>query len=305
MRCIPASAENGAFPGHKGRPGGIRCGMDWQRMIPGSAGIPPEAWAEAREIRLYPGRPVTVCCGEKTILGNRALTPAEVTQAAQALSRHALAARREETARGFLPLPGGHRLGICGIMGADGLREITSLCLRPAREIRGAAAGVYPLLRDKSVLIVGPPGSGKTTLLRDLVRLLSLDGLPVGVADERGEIAACRDGAPQLDVGPMTDVVTGLPRRQAFSLLIRAMSPRVIAADEMDGREDAAAVREAARCGVRVVATAHGASLADIRRRPGLGALLRAGVFERAAVLAGAGKPPRIEAVREEEPWES
>ncbi|MCR4885443.1 MAG: stage III sporulation protein AA [Clostridiales bacterium] len=274
--------------------------MDWQLMIPGMEGIPPQILAEAREVRLRCGAPAAVCTGEETAWGTRRLTAGEVMRAAQALSGHALAARQRETARGFLPLPGGHRLGVCGVMGPEGLREITSLCLRLAREKRGVGTETYARIRGKSALIIGAPGSGKTTLLRDLVRLYSRDGLPVGVADERGEIAACRDGAAQLDVGPMTDVVTGMQRSEAFFLLLRAMAPRVLAADEIGGAQDVSAVREAARCGVTVLTTAHGSSLKEVRKRPGVGALLREGAFAWAVTLEGPGIPPRVEACGEE-----
>jgi stage III sporulation protein SpoIIIAA len=49
-----------------------------------------------------------------------------------------------------------------------GIREVTGLCIRVARDFPGIAAGVKAL--KGSVLILGPPGSGKTTLLRDLIR---------------------------------------------------------------------------------------------------------------------------------------
>jgi len=293
------------FPRHIGRRGGIGCAMDWHLMIPGAEGIPQGAWAEAREIRLRAGQPAAVCCGEKREMGRRALTAGEVTRAAQALSRYGLASRQEELAQGFLPLPGGHRLGVCGVMGPEGLREITSLCLRLAREIKGAAAEVYPRVKGKSTLILGPPGAGKTTLLRDLIRRYSLDGLPVGVADERGEIAACRDGAPQLDVGPLTDVVTGMDRGRSFLLLLRAMAPRVLAADEVGGAADVFAVRQAVRCGVTVLSAAHGASLSDALRRPGLGQLLREGAFDCAVTLTGVGDAPQVTPLPKGEgmPW--
>ena len=55
-------------------------------------------------------------------------------------------------------------------------------------------------------------GMWKTTLLRDLIRCLSERGKTVGVVDERGEIAPLRDGMPQMDVGPCTDILEGCPK---------------------------------------------------------------------------------------------
>ncbi|MBR5428916.1 MAG: stage III sporulation protein AA, partial [Firmicutes bacterium] len=117
-------------------------------------------------------------------------------------------------------------------------------------------------------------------------------GVQVGVADERGEIAACSQGAPQLDVGPGADVVTGLAKARAIPLLVRAMGPQLIATDELDGLRDCAAVRRAMGCGVTVLATAHGRSRTDARSR--LGSLDKA--FERLVILEAVGKPPRVDA---------
>ena len=180
------------------------------------------------------------------------------------------------------------------------MREIVSLCLRIAHEVKGCGEGIFPEIREKNTLILGPPGSGKTTLLRDLIRCYGLAGYQVGVADERGEIAACQGGAPQLDVGPRADVVTGMERKPAISLLIRSMAPQVIAADELGEEADIQALSEALRCGVWVLATLHGREEGDIRRR-GLGRLMAQGAFERLIVLSGAGKPPQI---REAGTWD-
>ena len=71
-------------------------------------------------------------------------------------------------------------------------------------------------------------------------------GEAYNVADERSEIAACRGGMPQLDVGPMTDVVTGLDKGASLRLLVRSMAPGVAAVDEIAGEEDAARRNEEA-----------------------------------------------------------
>lgn len=268
--------------------------MDWRLIVPDETDWDKTALDEAREVRLRPGQPVVAFGPGGIWRGSHSLSPAEVTQAAQALSGHSLAAHREELEKGFLPLPGGHRLGVCGVRGARGTLEITSLCLRVAHEIKGAGDSVFPLIRGCSTLIIGPPGSGKTTLLRDLIRLYSLNGVQVGVADERGEIAACQNGAPQMDVGPMTDVITGTERSQALSLLVRAMSPQVAATDEIGGERDASALGEALRCGVTVLATAHGRNIEDILRRQSLAALFRQGVFDKWVRLEAAGVPSQV-----------
>ena len=274
--------------------------MDWHLIIPGAPETKSADLSGAREVRLRPGQPIWALLPDGPWHGSHILTPQEITRAAQALSGHALAARQETLSAGFLPLPGGHRLGVCGRMDEGRLREITSLCVRICHQIPGAGQKIFPRIRGKSALIIGPPGAGKTTLLRDLIRLTGQDGEQIGVIDERGEIAACRDGRPMLDVGPGCDVVTGLDKSRAVSLLIRAMAPQVIAADELDGAKDASALREALRCGARILATAHGRSLSDVRRRRGMASLLS--LFDTAAVLSAPGREINVIDLEKEPP---
>ncbi|MBR6186521.1 MAG: stage III sporulation protein AB [Clostridia bacterium] len=268
--------------------------------MPGEAVFSQVDWTRAREVRLRAGSPVFVLCESGPKQGARPLTAREVSQAAQALSGYGLAARQKELRRGFLALPGGHRLGVCGVMGEGGLIEITSLCLRLAHAMPGVGETVFSRVRGKSALILGPPGSGKTTLLRDLIRLYSMAGHPVSVADERGEIAACREGKAQLDVGPLTDVISGMEKGKALPLLIRAMAPRVAAADEIGGEDDARAVLEARRCGVLMLATAHGSSVEEVKKRAGMQPLLGPDGFDCAVTLAALGAPPRVTPLGEE-----
>ncbi|MGI6239563.1 MAG: stage III sporulation protein AA, partial [Christensenellales bacterium] len=137
-------------------------------------------------------------------------------------------------------------------------------------------------------LIVSPPGLGKTTMLRDVARLLSVGGRRVCVIDERGEIAASVRGIPTLDVGPRTDVYALCPKADAIMMAVRACAPEVIVTDELGAPGEAQAALEAVRCGVKVVASAHGQSLLPARMLPEVARVVRAGAFELGVLLGPA-----------------
>ena len=186
----------------------------------------------------------------------------------------------ERVRNGFFTVRGGHRIGICGSgVVRDGevrnLRQLSSLAIRVAREVPGLSAAVLDRLWSggvlQSTLLLSPPGGGKTTLLRDLIRAVS-DGeggpaLRVGVADERGELAAMYQGEPQFSIGRQTDVLDGCPKGPALLMLLRGMNPQVLAADEITAPEDAAALEMAANCGVSLLCTAHAGSLEELKAR--------------------------------------
>lgn len=247
--------------------------------------------ARVRELRLAARQPAGLR-GETDVRLLYRPSADEVRGCAAAILGHALHARERELREGFATLPGGHRAGFCGRMDAEGrLAEIGAICVRIAREVRGAAEPLRALLltdgRPRSMLLVSPPGCGKTTLLRDAVRLLSEAGIAVGVADERSELAACEHGVPQMQLGANAFVMDGCEKTRALRMLLRAMSPQVLAMDEIGGAEDLTALADAARCGVALLATAHGAGYADARRRLGRETL---GAFEFTAVLSGIGR---------------
>lgn len=68
-------------------------------------------------------------------------------------------------------------------------------------------------------------------------------------------------------------------------MMIRSLSPEVLIVDEIGRGEDADAIHEAIHTGIRVLATAHGASYEDVRRRPVLRELIEAGVFTKYVIL--------------------
>ncbi|WP_138493043.1 stage III sporulation protein AA [Paenibacillus pinistramenti] len=196
------------------------------------------------------------------------------------ITNHSVYTMEEELRKGFITLPGGHRMGLSGraVLSrgkVEHIRDISGFNLRIAREVKGASVPVLPYLLDNRgknllhTLIVAPPQQGKTTLLRDLARAVSSGqfgtgregwpGLKVAIIDERSEIAGCRRGVPSFDVGPRTDIMDGCPKAEGIMMMIRSMSPDIIVVDEIGRQEDAEALRQALHAGVRVIATAHGA----------------------------------------------
>jgi len=258
------------------------------------------------ELRIRAGRPVQLIGRSFEEFRGGRTGASLVLETAQALAGHSLYAREEELREGYFTIEGGCRVGVCGRMTAEEgriqrLTHAGSVCVRIAREVKGAADGVREALYGpdgpRSALVVSAPGMGKTTLLRDAARQLSEGtggrrGVRVGIADERGELAGCSMGVPTLDVGPRTDVMDGCPKRTGMRLLVRAMSPEVIVTDELGHPEDAAAVQDALRCGVKVIASVHAADEREAERRIGRGLYE---LFERVIVLGGAiGRVDRV-----------
>ena len=263
------------------------------RLREGFLAFSPADWGKLEEIRLRPHAPILLRFrdGERELSG-LAVLPGELELILELASRASLHTVLPQLRRGYLTLQGGHRLGVCGSVRLregeiHAISPISSLDLRLARQVRGAGEGLLSALCPdgafRSALILAPPGAGKTTLLRDIVRCLS-DGVGcrphrVGLADERGEVAALYRGEPQLDVGRRTDVMEGCPKAQALMLLLRGMNPRVLAADEITAPEDVAAMTNAAGCGVELLCTAHGRGREDLLRRKLYREMMEQGIF--------------------------
>lgn len=206
---------------------------------------------------------------------------ADIAHCIQAASRYS-PWTAESVKEGYLTAPGGHRIGICGLAlcrggQLSGLREITSLCIRVARDFPGIAEDAP---RTGSVLILGAPGWGKTTLLRDLIRYRSRQE-PVAVVDQRGELFPAG-----FDTGPRTDVLRGCDRGKGLEVVIRTMGPKCIALDEITAREDCGSLLGAAGCGVTILATAHAGSVEEFSSRPLYREIAERNIFDHILMLS-------------------
>lgn len=234
-----------------------------------------------QELRLRRDQPPElVCMGDIQYL-RRKVTEADLSGCIQAASRYSPWAS-DTVDQGYITAPGGHRLGICGTAVYkngmfSGIREVSSLCIRVARDFPGIACAV-PM--RGSVLILGAPGWGKTTLLRDYIRHRA-ERETVAVVDERGELF------PQdFRRGKRMDVLTGSRKADGIGRMLRSMSAQCIAVDEITSAEDCEALCQAFGCGVRLIATAHAGSLEEFYSRPTYQPLIRLQLFDSCLILA-------------------
>lgn len=252
-----------------------------------------------QEIRLRAGYPIILLyAGKEKILSIKA-TERSIRETLDYVSNYSLYAYENELKQGFITIEGGHRVGMAGqVLIENGrvknLKYISSLNIRVSHEIVGCADKLFPYITHNKqmyhTLIISPPRCGKTTLLRDMIRQISdgnehVKGCTVGVVDERSELAGCYQGIPQNHMGMRTDVLDGCPKAEGMLMLIRSMSPQIIAVDEIGAPEEVQAIKYAMHCGCKMIATVHGESLEEIQRKPLLEQMIKEQCFERYVIL--------------------
>ena len=290
--------------------------------------LPESLLAEIEEIRLRLSKPLCVNgCNIEIFIGAEGksglsdkgayiVSEDDLKRSLQMVCNFSMYSVEEELRNGFVTLQGGHRVGICGRAIVENskvktMKDISYMNFRVAKQIIGASDKVIKyLIRSHdsiyNTLIISPPQCGKTTLLRDLVRKLGtgsedklFKGMKVSLIDERSEIAACSLGIPRNDVGLRTDVLDGCPKAEGIIIMIRSMSPDIVAADEIGRPEDADAIAGAVSAGVKVVTTIHGSGISDFLKKQDL-TRIQKGIIERYVILSRNNGVGTLEAVLDE-----
>ena len=208
---------------------------------------------------------------------------AEMAEILSLLTGGALYAHVHTIKNGYVSLGGGVRVGICGQARYEkgelvGISDVTSYLIRLPSHDCSFKDELLEAFREtkRGMLIFAPSCGGKTTALRALVSALanSTDKPRISVIDERCEFNA--EDLLSLDV----DVFRGYKRGDGVEIAIRVMSPQIIAIDEIGSSQESGELAEWVFGGGRFIATAHAKSLADLKKRKNLAALLSLGIFD-------------------------
>lgn len=264
--------------------------------------IPPQTKRTVTEIRLRADAPLLLTTAEEPLFlrpggrcgafgGSDVLSPtsAEVQETFLRACRWSVHSFEAQIRDGFLTLPGGHRLGLCGMVDpATGmLTHVTSMNLRVARQAPAAAKALCDALFTRglcSVIVAGPPVSGKTTMLRDLARRLSEGDCGrcyrVSVVDTRQEF-------PFL---PYCDVLTGCGKAEGIRRALRVMSPQMLLCDEIGTAAEIDALEQSFSAGAQCAVSVHTDAAGSLRQRKPLQRLLQTQQFHHVVLLSSA--PP-------------
>lgn len=263
---------------------------------------------DINEIRIRAGQPVVIYINGKPFLVERTgrtislkdydgsmdnyikIDFITIKKAFEKLCEFSIYRYQQNINNGFLTVPGGHRIGICGtaVVSMSGIKNVTdvmSVNIRLAREYIGCSDELLRRVRvDNGLLLCGVPSCGKTTLLRDISRNLSVEYCDkISVIDERYEIFSVINGQPVFNSG-FCDVYSGYPKQDGIFQAIRTMSPDYIVCDELTGG-DVDSVMQTVNYGVKLISTIHCDSPENALKNSSILNLLRTNAFEKIVFL--------------------
>lgn len=265
--------------------------------------LPQTVKTNTEEIRLRAGLPITLTVNGDTVFVEQngkvsfslkgdlpRATRRDVEESFRLLCGNSAYAHAEEIKEGYIIMKNGNRAGICGTVTDNGfIKDVTSVNIRIAHEVFGAANEIAKQFSGESLLIGGPPGCGKTTVLRDLIRQLS-GGVRgkyyrTAVIDSRGEISGSIRGDSGNDLGAVTDIILTGNKAKGIEIALRTMFPEIIAFDEIGTAEELKALSESMFSGVSVITTAHIGSREELLCRSITRSLISEGIITKIALL--------------------
>lgn len=265
--------------------------------------LSPVVQSNCEEIRLRVGLPVCLTiCGETVFVRENGQTQFYITNdllkaekqdletVFKLLCNNSAFAHIKEIENGFVVMKNGSRAGICGTINSGGtIRDISSVNIRIAKEIFGAANDIFKTYKGGGLLIAGAPGSGKTTVLRDLCRQLSNGATGrinrIAVIDSRHEISGSFEGKSINDLGANTDILLNYEKAKGIEIALRTLFPHYILFDEIATTEELKKVEECFCAGVNIITTAHIGSEQDLLSRKVTSMLIKSSAIEKIALL--------------------
>lgn len=266
--------------------------------------LPDAVKENAQEIRLRAGLPIALTVsgdvvyprrdGQISFYINEALprvTPQQLKETFHLLCEGSVYAHTEELKNGFIAMKNGCRAGVCGTLTENGfMKDITSVNIRIAHQIRGAANDIMAEYEGGGLLIAGPPGSGKTTVLRDLIRQISSGGdgkyRRITVIDSRLELSGARGQTLSNDLGANTDLLITADKAAGIEIALRTMFPDIIAFDEIGNAAELEGVFQSFNSGVDIITTAHIGHREELLLRPVTRRLIESGAIKTVALLS-------------------
>ena len=249
-----------------------------------------DLYERIEEIRLRKDKRAYLTVGtfgkKKNIATNIFLSEEELRIIFEKMCDGSLYAYSESIISGYVSLPSGIRVGVCGRAAVEkgkifGVYDISGLNIRiPTLNIH-ADVNLLNLVKNnvcmgQGVLIFAPPAQGKTTCLRSLAYELAIgnSAMRVCVIDSRNEIFFMPENQ-DLSL----DLLVGYPKADGIRIATLFMNPEVIICDEIGTDEEATAIANAQNCGVPLIATVHGSTLSSVMLKKGIVALHNACVF--------------------------
>ncbi len=241
------------------------------------------------EVRIRRNLPVTAIYAadygiRKIVYNDLVFSEKDIEDCIFRLCDYSIFGAEESIKNGFITSEEGERVGICGSIVNDGtgiatIKDFSSMVIRIPNDIENCSESFISqyLKVPADCLVVSKPYHGKTTFIRDLGRAYSDKfGLNTLFVDERDELSI---GGHEY-LGKNSDVIRFGKKADSIRYGIRSINPQAIVCDEIMTVSDADAVSFAAKCGVKIIASAHGDSMENILKRQEINAIIKCFTFD-------------------------